>query len=238
MLVDTQPATHQHVPASPEVRDEWIDSQLIGVLMDNASMALLAAVLVIPGLIFILWDQVATPLLLGWLGMALVVLYGRFKLLEVYRLRYDSVEGMQRQAFMRRYVWTWGAVGALWALPVAMTYLQTTLQTQFVVGLALMGYGLLSLTAFSAWAGAFHAYINSLVGTVMISLLGVQWWLGGSRQDYRMTMVLMFLLLVFWFLLRMAGQRLNQIHRSSFELQFSNQAGGGHQEPLPGIGGP
>ncbi|MEW6480305.1 MAG: HAMP domain-containing sensor histidine kinase [Pseudomonadota bacterium] len=223
MLVDTQPATHQHVPASPEVRDEWIDSQLIGVLMDNASMALLAAVLVIPGLIFILWDQVATPLLLGWLGMALVVLYGRFKLVEVYRLRYDSVEGMQRQAFMRRYVWTWGAVGALWALPVAMTYLQTTLQTQFVVGLALMGYGLLSLTAFSAWAGAFHAYINSLVGTVMISLLGVQWWLGGSRQDYRMTMVLMFLLLVFWFLLRMAGQRLNQIHRSSFELQFSNQ---------------
>ena len=118
MLVDTQPATHQHVPASPEVRDEWIDSQLIGVLMDNASMALLAAVLVIPGLIFILWDQVATHLLLGWLGMALVVLYGRFKLVEVYRLRYDSVEGMQRQAFMRRYVWTWGAVGALWALPV------------------------------------------------------------------------------------------------------------------------
>lgn len=45
MLVDTQPATHQHLPASPEVRDEWVDSQLIGVLMDNVMPSLLAAAL-------------------------------------------------------------------------------------------------------------------------------------------------------------------------------------------------
>jgi signal transduction histidine kinase len=223
MLVDTQPATHQHVPASPEVRDEWIDSQLIGVLMDNASMALLAALLVVPGLLFILWSQVPLYALLGWVALALLVLYGRFRLVGLYRLRYDSVEGARRQAFMKRFNWTWGAVGVLWALPVSMTYLQASLQSQFVTGVVLMGYGLLSLTAFSAWAPAFHAYINALVATVMISLIGVYGSVGGSMQDLRMTLVLLFLLAVFWFLLRMAGQRLHRIHRSSFELQFSNQ---------------
>lgn len=43
MLVDTQPATYQHMPASPEVRDQWVDSQLVGVLMDNVGPSLLAA---------------------------------------------------------------------------------------------------------------------------------------------------------------------------------------------------
>ena len=49
MLVDTQPATHQHMPASPEVRDEWVTSQLIGVLMDSAMPSLLAAAFSEPG---------------------------------------------------------------------------------------------------------------------------------------------------------------------------------------------
>src|SRR5690606_30147620 len=41
--------------------------------------------------------------------------------------------------------------------------------------------------------------------------------------EARRPMVLVFLLGVFWFLLYIAGRRLNDIYRSSFELQFSNQ---------------
>lgn len=112
MLVDTQPATHQHMPAAPEVRDEWVDAQLIGVVMDNAMLSLVAALLAVPGLVFIMWGEVDLWVLLGWTGIALAVLLGRFRLVGRYRLRYDSVGGSRRQAFMTRYGWTWGLSGA------------------------------------------------------------------------------------------------------------------------------
>lgn len=224
MLVDTQPATHQHMPAAPEVRDEWVDAQLIGVVMDNAMLSLVAALLAVPGLVFIMWGEVDLWVLLGWTGIALAVLLGRFRLVGRYRLRYDSVGGNRRQAFMDRYGWTWGLSGVLWATPLALVYLQTSLHVQFVCGLVFMGYGLLSLTAFGAWLPAFRAYGNGLMGAAMACLVGIQVWKGmGSLAEVRLTGVLVFLLAVFWFLLHMAGRRLHTIYRSSFELQFSNQ---------------
>ena len=42
-------------------------------------------------------------------------------------------------------------------------------------------------------------------------------------QVLRLVVALLALLCIFWWLLRKAGERLNQVHRSSFELQFSNQ---------------
>ena len=53
MLVDTQPATYQHAPASPEVRDAWVNSQLIGVLMDNVGPTVAAAAVAVPVLVMI-----------------------------------------------------------------------------------------------------------------------------------------------------------------------------------------
>ena len=224
MLVDTQPATYQHVPAAPEVRDDWVDAQLIGVVMDNAVFSLVAAVLVVPGLLFIMWGEIAPWVLLVWAASVLGVLAVRYRLFGVYRLRYDSVGGGRRQAFMKRYAWTWALVGVLWAVPMGLVYLQTSLHVQFVCGLVLAGYGVLSLTAFGAWLPVFRLYVNSLLGTVMVSQIAIQIWQGmANPADVRLTVVLVFLLGVFWFMLYMSGRRLNAIYRSSFELQFSNQ---------------
>lgn len=224
MLVDTQPATHQHMPAAPEVRDDWVDSQLIGVVMDNALFSMVAALLVVPGLLFVMWGSVDPWVLLAWAGTVLGVLIGRYRLIGVYRLRYDSVGGSRRQAFMTRYGWTWGLIGVLWAVPMGLVYLQASLHVQFVCGLVLAGHGLLSLTAFGAWLPAFRLYVNSLLGSVMAFQLGIQVWQGwGNAEEARLTAGLVFLLGVFWFLLYVAGRRLHGIYRSSFELQFSNQ---------------
>ena len=65
MLVDTQPATYQHVPATAEVRDQWVNSRLIAVLMDNVMPTLGAGLLAIPLVLYMLWDEVNNYLLLG-----------------------------------------------------------------------------------------------------------------------------------------------------------------------------
>ena len=110
MLVDTQPATYQHVPASPEVRDHWVNSQLIGVLMDNMGPSLLAGVLSLPVLVYLMAGQANTIALAVWASLTLVMLLRRYRLIGIYRLRHDSLEGPQRMNFVERYQWSWTAM--------------------------------------------------------------------------------------------------------------------------------
>ncbi|WP_310567341.1 HAMP domain-containing sensor histidine kinase [Hydrogenophaga sp.] len=223
MLVDTQPATHQHLPATPEVRDEWVDSQLIGVLMDNLAPSLLAALLALPVLVFLMAGEVNTIALIVWAGLLFSALLYRYRLVGLYRLRYDSVGGAMRMTFIQRYGWTWSLVGAMWGGSVALVFQQASMQTQFVCGLVVLGHGLLSLTAFSAYLPVLRRYTNFLVGSVMFGLCLSLVWTGITPEHVRMVASLVFLSCVFWWLLRMAGERLNQVHRASLELQFSNQ---------------
>jgi len=223
MLVDTQPATYQHAPASPEVRDAWVNSQLIGVLMDNMGPSLLAATLSLPVLIYMMAGEVNGTALAVWTVLMLAMLVFRYRLIGIYRLRYDSLEGPQRQAFIQRYQWTWPAVAALWGGPVALSYMQASLITQFVCALVVLGQGLLTLTAFSAYLPIYRAYAHALIATVFLGLLGVTAYFIDAPDALQTGVIFMVLLLVFWALLQMAGSRLHLVHRSSFELQFSNQ---------------
>lgn len=223
MLVDTQPATHQHMPASPEVRDQWVDSKLIGVLMDNAMPSLISAALALPIMIYLMAGEVHSVALTGWTVLLLGVLLYRYRMIGTYRLRYDSTEGPLRMEFVRRYGWSWAAVGVFWGASIGLTYLQASVQTQFVCGLVVLGHGLLSLTAFSAYLPAFRSYTNALVISVLVGLMGPMLMGVVPTTGVKHLASLVLLLLIFWWLLRMAGERLHQVHRASFELQFYNQ---------------
>jgi len=223
MLVDTQPATHQHMPASPEVRDQWVDSKLIGVLMDNAMPSLISATLALPVMIYLMAGEVHTVALTVWTVLLLGVLVYRYRMIGTYRLRYDSTEGPLRMAFIRRYGWSWAAVGVFWGASIGLTYLQASMQTQFVCGLVVLGHGLLSLTAFSAYLPVFRSYTNALVISVLVGLMAPMLVGVVPTTGLKHLVSLVLLLLIFWWLLRIAGERLHQVHRASFELQFSNQ---------------
>ena len=223
MLVDTQPATHQHMPASPEVRDQWVDSKLIGVLMDNAMPSLISATLALPVMIYLMAGEVHNIALTVWTVLLLGVLVFRYRMIGTYRLRYDSTEGPLRMAFIARYGWSWAAVGVFWGASIGLTYLQASMQTQFVCGLVVLGHGLLSLTAFSAYLPVFRSYTNALVISVLVGLMAPMLVGVVPTTGLKHLVSLVLLLLIFWWLLRIAGERLHQVHRASFELQFSNQ---------------
>lgn len=223
MLVDTQPATHQHAPATPEVRDAWVNAQLIGVLMDNAGATVLAAAVALPLMVLLMAGEVWTPGLVVWSVSIAAMLVFRYRLITLYRLRYDSVEGPQRQAFIDKYRWTWTAVALLWGCPVALCYFQAGFIAQFACGLLLLGQGLFMLNAYSAYPPVYRSFAHGLTFSVLVGLLiGAATHLE-SVEVLRTTAVFVMLLVAFWVLLLMAGVRLHQVHRSSFELQFSNQ---------------
>ena len=171
MLVDTQPATYQHVPATAEVRDQWVNSRLIGVLMDNVMPSLGAALMAIPVVVFVMWGEVNTYALVAWAITLLCMIAYRYRMLGIYRLRYDSQEGPQRLAFVRRYQWTWLAVGLLWGSVVVLSYARSNVGTQFICGMLVLGQGLLTLVAFSSYLPIFRRYANTVVLTVAFSLV-------------------------------------------------------------------
>lgn len=223
MLVDTQPATHQHMPAAPEVRDAWVNSQLIGVMMDNLGSTLMLGALSIPILVYLMAGEVSTPALVLWTAVMLVALMLRYRLIGIYRLRYDNVDGPQRQAFIERYGWTWPAAGMLWGGPVALSYLQASFITQFVCALLVVGHGLVTLAAYSAYRPTYRSYTNALSLAALIGLMGATALQVEDRIDGLQAVAFSAVLVVFWALLQMAGMRLHMVYRSSFELQFSNQ---------------
>lgn len=223
MLVDTQPATHQHMPATPEVRDEWVESQLIGVLMGQAMQSLIAAGLALPVLLFMMAGEVHTPSMWLWGAVVLALLVGRYRMIGLYHLRYDSVGGPMRQTFVHRYRWTWGLVGFCWGASIALVYQQASLQTQFVCAVVVMGHGMVSLTAFSAYLPIFRLYTTTLFGATAIGMTVQGVLFSEDPVVWQHTAAMMILLVIFWVLLLVAGRRLNAVHRSSLELQFSNQ---------------
>ncbi|MEX1167378.1 MAG: HAMP domain-containing sensor histidine kinase, partial [Hydrogenophaga sp.] len=223
MLVDTQPATHQHQPASAEVRDQWVQARLIGVLMDRMGPTLSSAALLLPVLVFLLAGEVPWTLLMVWTAIIALVLAYRYRLLMVYRLRFDSHEGPQRRNFIRRYAWTWGAAGACWGLAGVITYLQASPASQFLCGLLVLAHGLMALTTYGAYAPVFRLYLNALVISVIVGVLTNIGLNHAEMAQWKHGVGLVLLLLIFWRLMLYSGDRLAGVYRSSFELQFSNE---------------
>jgi signal transduction histidine kinase len=154
--------------------------------------------------------------------MVALVLY-RYRLIGVYRLRYDSQEGPHRMDFVRRYRWTWTLVALVWGGLVVLSYQRASIASQFACGLVILGQGLITLSAYSAYLPIFRNYARSLMLSVMFGLAFNTLLLPPDRDRIENTLALVALLLVFWWLLQTAGKRLHQVYRSSFELQFSNQ---------------
>lgn len=224
MLVDTQPATYQHMPATAEVRDQWVDSRLIGVLMENMLTALVAECLTVPLVVFMLWGSVNSYWLLGWAALVLSMIGFRYRMLSLYRLRYDSQDGPQRREFIQQYQWTWAVVGLLWGGAVVLSYGRANSGVQFLCGVLVLGQGLITLVSFSSYQPVFRLHVHCLVAVVALGLvLDVVNHGLNDLLSVQTSASLMGLLLLFWWLMLLAGKRMHQVHRSSFELQFSNQ---------------
>lgn len=223
MIVDTQPATHQPVAASPEIREQWVESQLIGVLMDNAMRTVGVALVGMPVMLYLLWREVPYAALVLWTVAALGILFYRYRTIGLYRLLYDSVEGPSRQVFIRRYRWTWGLVGIFWGATIGITFRESSLLAQYICLLLVLGHGLMSLSSFAAYLPVHRIYVNSLVLSILAGLSYAMFENWHDETAVRLVLALGLLLCVYWYMLRSAGGHIHEVYRSSFELQFSNQ---------------
>lgn len=223
MLVDTQPATHQHLPASGEVREAWVTARLIGVVMDGAKVTWLAGICAIPLMVYLMFGVLSHAVLTGWVA-AMVAMYGyRFYVIDQYRRYHHQGEGSARKRFIARHGWSWIVIAILWGGSLGISFQQINTLTQFVTGLVVLGHGIVALTVFSPYLPLFRRHVGGLIlsavaGLLLPGLLGVV-----AHPNNELMGLLSLLMLAFGWLLYAAGRRMNTVYRSSFELQFSNQ---------------
>lgn len=161
-------------------------------------------------------------MLMAWSASMLLFLLLGYRLIGIYRLRYDSLEGQQRMAFVKRYHWVWAMLALLWGSLVVLTYRRADMGTQFVCGVMVVGQGLFSLVAFSSYLPVSRRYSHALVLAVAIGLV-INTLGDPTPEGWRNGMGLMALPALYGWLLMTAGRRLHRVYRSSFERQFSNQ---------------
>jgi signal transduction histidine kinase len=215
MKSETLPAPSRSAEA------HWVDGELVRSLMRTQRSTQWVGLLLLPLVVGVLWGDVAPGLTLSWVVLGLAVAAWRLWVIR----RYDTViehQGTDEHlAFFRRHRLVWPLSGMAWGLTTLLYFDRSSLTDQFICWLTMAGLAMFSTNSLSGRVETMQAYLDTLAATaltVMAWRMGVELRLQGPAYHWWLVV----LLLVFWQVLRRAGQRLHDTHRRNFELQFRN----------------
>lgn len=215
MKPETPLATGSHAEA------QWVEGELVRNLMRTQRNSLSVGLLLIPVIVGVLWHDAHRGALLAWTALGLAVTGLRFWVLRRYDREVRGHESPEHLAFFRRYRLMWPLAALLWGLTTALHFDRAPLADQFICWLILAGVAMFSINALSAQLATMRTYLNTLGLTALAIMAwrmgvdlrlqapGYHWWLA-------------ILLVVFWLVLRHAGRRLHETHRTNYVLQYRN----------------
>ena len=219
-----------HVQQSGEVigsadssRDAWVDAKLMHTFMRYAAPSMHTAVLVMLVIVVLLYGAVDGRSLWLWTLATTLVAVLRYAMIFDFRRQLKTGCGPNIQSFARRAFVAWTAGGVVWGASMFVFFLKAPLYDQFVCLTVLLAMPGFAVGTFSANLRSFNGFVDGLCLTVLIALF---WELGVGRR-FPSTVpatAMVFLALLFWFAMRLAGKRFYVVQRASFELEFDNNA--------------
>ncbi|MDO9404800.1 MAG: HAMP domain-containing sensor histidine kinase [Polaromonas sp.] len=204
-------------------REDWIEMQLIHTFMRYARPALHAASVLLVVITATLYNTADPQTLWTWTAAAVAITLYRYRVVAIYQRTLRGVSGPRLHAFLVRYRWTWSLTALIWGSLMFVFFLKTPLYDQFLCMLVLVGMGGFAVGTFSSHIPAFRGYVDGLATSVFACLvwqLFVERGMPGTFNTYSMV----FLVAVYWFVIRIAGARFHEVQRSNLELQFDNAA--------------
>jgi signal transduction histidine kinase len=215
MKLDVPPAV-----ATP-AEAQWVEGELVRSLMRTARNTQLVGLLLIPVFIGVLWGDAGFGALLLWALIALALFGARFLVIRKYVREVMSRGAAEHLAFFGRYRVLWPASALVWGISTLLYFDRSSLADQFICWLILAGLAMFSINSLSSHLSTLRAYLDGLAFSALVIMLwriGVELQFQGPTYHYW----IMALLLIFWQVLRQAGQRLHETHRKNFELQYRN----------------
>ncbi|MGH6625538.1 MAG: sensor histidine kinase [Burkholderiaceae bacterium] len=207
--------------APPIPESAWVEGELIRSLMSTARNAQYLALLVLPVLFGVLYGNVPTAGLLLWTAAFLAVAAYRLWFMSLYDRRFAQAGTDEQLRFMARHGFSWPLIACIWGSSALLYFDKMPVDDQFICWLVLTGLGTFSISSFSAHLPTMRHYVNGMAWTLAAVLLwrmGVELRFAGPVHHYW----LLFLLLMYWQLLLLAGRHMHETHRRSFELQYRN----------------
>lgn len=201
---------------------DWVDMRLVRVFMRDTTRSLYFTIFLAFVVGAVLFGGVAFSQITLWIGLLVSLSVARLWVTRAYHSTMRGVSGQSLVAFMRRYEWLWPLSAAVWGGSVWLFFLKASVFDQFMCLLMLIGVCSLSVNSFGARLRCVLAFIDALHVSVLSALMfrlftfeaGVTW--SGDL------LALGLLVLAYWFLIRVAAKRFNQMLRSGFELEYDN----------------
>jgi len=199
----------------------WVEGELIRSLMRTQRDTQWVGLVVVAIFVGVLYDDVPALWLAAWV-LAVTALAGwRMWVLRRYDRDVLHLGSDEHVAFFRRYRLVWPLSALLWGGTTLLYFDRSSLADQFICWLALAGVAMFSINTLSTRLATLRAYLNTLAATALAVLawrMVIELHLQGPTYHW----FLLGLLLVFWVVLRHAGQLLHDTHRRNFELQYRN----------------
>ncbi|HEX2545011.1 MAG TPA: HAMP domain-containing sensor histidine kinase [Ramlibacter sp.] len=199
----------------------WVEGELVRSLMRTQRNTQWIGVLLVAVIVGVLWDDMAPGLMAAWVLFGAAIAAWRLWILRRYERVVKPQGTDEHLAFFRRYRLVWPLSGLVWGLTTLLYFDRSSLADQFICWLMLAGLATFSINTLSTHLSTLRAYLDTLAATVLAIMawrMGVELRLQGPAYHWWLVV----LLLVFWQVLRHAGQRLYETHRRNFELQFRN----------------
>jgi signal transduction histidine kinase len=202
-------------------REEWVEMRLIHTFMRYARPALHSALVLLVVMVAILYRHVE-PLALGlWATATAVVTLARYGVISIYQRTLVGVSGPPLHAFMARYGWTWPASAMAWGASMFIYFLKAPVYDQFLCMVVLVGMAGFAVGTFSSWLPCFRSYVNGLGISVSIALLYELVMERGLPSTFN-TYGMLALVVIYWAVIRVSGQRFHEVQRVNLELQYDN----------------
>ncbi len=199
----------------------WVDGELVRSLMRTQRDTQWVALVLIALIVGILWADAPPAMLAAWAAGAIALVFARYFVIHHYERQVIHRGTGEQLAFFRRWRPVWPATALVWGLTTALHFDRAPLAHQFICWLILAGLAMFAVNALSTRLDVMFGYLNTLAGTALAVVawrMGVELELEGPIDHWW----LVALLLVFWQVLRKAGERLHATHRRNFELQYRN----------------
>lgn len=208
-------------PPTPSAEAHWVQAELVRSLMRTQRDTQWVGVLLVAVMAAVLWNDVSHGLLALWVLLGAAVAAWRYWVLRCYERDVVHRGSDEHIAFHRRHQLVWPASALAWGLTTLLYFDRSSLADQFICWLMMAGLAMFASNSLSSQLATMRAYLDTLAATalaVMAWRMGVELRLQGPAYHWW----LVALLLIFWQVLRHAGQRLHETHRKNFELQFRN----------------
>ncbi|MGH6637830.1 MAG: sensor histidine kinase [Polaromonas sp.] len=202
-------------------REAWVEMQLIDTFMRYAWPALHAALALIVIMVATLYRDVDSTSLGLWAVAVTAITLVRYRVISIYQRTLVGVGGPPLHAFMARYAWIWPLSAVIWGASMFVFFLKAPVYDQFVCMMVLVGMAGFAVGTLSSYLPCFKGYVDGL-GVPPLAVMAYQLVIERGVPSTFNTYGMVALVLIYWVVIRVSGQRLHEVQRANLELQFDN----------------